>query len=213
MDRSKSSRSACTERFVADCSECSTALRCWGGTVPPEAGFRIRSCVAGNKGEVLFSQGEIFAAVYLVRSGCLKLAASRIDGSDQVIGFRVAGEIIGLEGLASGRYPHRVEALTPVSLCRLQWTVAGDGSRHPVLLQRVLVKAIQQWQAAERPWAGLGAAGQVAAFLDDFAARMGETPATFPMTRAEIGSYLGLAEETVVRAIRRQPKKASGSQP
>lgn len=198
-------------RFPADCSECVSASRCWGGAVPAGAGFRVRRQVCGKPKERLYSQGDTFAAVFLVRSGCLKLTESCESGVERVIGFRFPGELVGLEGLADGSYPHRAEALIPTSVCRLQWTVAGDGSRHPQLLQRVLTKAVQQWRTTERPWPGLGARGQVAAFVDDFAARTAGAPMPLPMTRADIGSYLGLAEETVVRALRDYHMRSSGT--
>lgn len=196
-------------RFPADCSECTVAQRCWGGAVPAGAGFRVRRQVCGKAGERFYAQGDTFAAVYLVRTGCLKLVESSADGSERVAGFRLPGELVGLEGLDSGRYPHRAEALVPGSVCRLQWTVAGDGSRHPQLLQRVLTKAVRQWCATERPWAGLSAPQQVAAFIEDFAVRSASDE--LPMTRADIGSYLGLAEETVVRALKTHQVRSSGT--
>lgn len=167
----------------------------------------MRREVRREPGELVFDQGDEFAAVYLVTSGCVKLCESREDGLDRVLGFRVAGEVLGLEGLVRGRHGYRAEALEATSICRLQWSGADGSSPAPQVIQRLLLKAVNQSEGSLKPWGSLPATEQVASFLKDFATRsQRDESQPLPMTRAEIGSYLGLAEETVVRAMSRLRK-------
>jgi CRP-like cAMP-binding protein len=72
----------------------------------------------------------------------------------------------------------------------------------------LLAKSTAQCEQAALPWAGLSAEKRVRAFLDDFRMR---TDQPLPMTRAQIGQYLGIAEETVVRALSRLRDGAGGA--
>ncbi|HEX6994940.1 MAG TPA: Crp/Fnr family transcriptional regulator [Gammaproteobacteria bacterium] len=173
--------------------------------------------VALARGERLFRQGDAFDGVYIVASGCMKLRETSADGGERIVALCTPGEIVGLEGWAYGRHPHAALAATDATLCRLSMPARG-GAVSVDLLERVLAKAAMQLERASRPWAGRPALERVAAFVEDLAERLGDprlahgaTP--LPMTRAEIGSYLGLAEETVVRALAKlaRPERAAGA--
>ncbi len=167
----------------------------------------MRREVRREPGELVFDQGDAFTAVFLVTSGCLKLSESREDGLDRVLGFRVAGEVVGLEGLVRGNHGYRAEAIEPTTVCRLPWSIVDGTSPPPQVVQRLLLKAVNQFEGGLKPWGSLPATEQVASFLKDFATRsQRDESLPLPMTRAEIGSYLGLAEETVVRAMGRLRK-------
>ena len=90
-------------------------------------------------------------------------------------------------------------ALAPSTLCRLRWSTASAGARSATLLRALLGKATTQSGDISMPWPGLPARERVRAFLADFRSR---TDQPMPMTRAQIGQYLGMAEETVVRALK-----------
>jgi len=198
------SRAHALPRKDVDCSDCPAGRRCWGEPVPAQSGFVVRREAARNAGELVFAQGDPFTAVYLVSGGCVKIVETGFDGTDRVVGFRVPGEMMGLEGMTGGRHAHRAEALAETTVCRLQWTPGRELPAQPQLLQRLLLKVVKQCGAGQGPWSGLPAVERVGEFLADFAARLKRDDAfPLPMTRAELGSYLGLAEETVVRAIGR----------
>lgn len=171
-------------------------------------------------GSRLLTQGEPFSAVYLLVSGCLRLHETLPDGTECIVGFRVPGELVGLEGWVRGRYPYTAEVAETTAVCRLAWPRAGSmPGFSSTLLQRLLSKAVAQLDRSAPPWPGLPAIERVAAFLEDFAERVraGSMAAraisagpggtaqgdrvNLPITRAQLGSYLGLAEETVVRAF------------
>lgn len=210
MRTSTVSRPRNPPRRDIDCAECPAGRRCWDQVVEKGEGFTVRREVRREPGELLFDQGDEFAAVYLVTGGCVKLSEAREDGLDRVLGFRVTGEVVGLEGLVQGRHGYRAQALEATTVCRLRWSVADGTTPPPRVIQRLLLKAVNQFEGGLKPWGALPAAEQVATFLKDFATRsQRDESQPLPMTRAEIGSYLGLAEETVVRAMGRLRKARS----
>lgn len=150
----------------------------------------------------LFQQGERFGAVHIVVSGCMKLWETDETGDERIVAVRLPGELVGMEGWARGRYPYGAEAAVPVKVCQLQWPHMKDCTSSPILLERLLHKTTRQLEQSTRIWMNLPATERVAAFLSHFAQHAG-LPFDLPLTRAEIGSLLGLAEETVVRAMRK----------
>lgn len=209
-----------------DCADCRSSGRCWDNAALTHSDIQVQRHDLLAKGTLLLKQGEPFSGAYIVARGCLCLRETLTDGTERVVGFRVPGDIVGLEGWTPGRYPYTAEAADSVAVCRLTWpraaaskieprsTAGKSGSSGNTLLQRLLVKSITQLDRASRPWPGLPAVERVAEFIEDFAHRTGADSARsneklgLPMTRAQLGSYLGLAEETVVRALadlRRRP--------
>lgn len=193
--------------YDTDCAACPSARYCWGVRPQPGQGIRARREPLLERGAELVRQEECAGAVYLVASGALILRERRVGGQqERVVGFRLPGELIGLEARARGMYPYGVRALVATSVCLLNLPSGGE-QVSSALLERLLLKCAAQLDVSA-PWAGLPASERVAAFVEDFARRTqrGEDawgPIRLPMTRGDIGSYLGLAEETVVRALRR----------
>jgi len=187
-----------------DCAECMAMTRCWGEPMAADAEYIVRRQLL-RRGSLLTRQGEKFEAIYLLVDGCMSLREIAVDGTERIAAFRTPGELIGIEGLSGGLYRYTAEPLTAVAVCRLKRlnlckAESGEGS----LAKHLLEKTVALLQESSFLWAGRSAADRVAAFLSDFAKRMGQTPERLklPMTRAQLGSYLGLSEETVVRALK-----------
>src|SRR5687768_14160694 len=106
MRKTFTHRRSFVARNPRDCGRCETALTCWGAPVPVESGFVSRHRSAVRRRTSLFSQGEWFKALYVVVSGCLKLQEVSPDGAERIVAFRVAGEMVGLEGWSRGQHPH-----------------------------------------------------------------------------------------------------------
>lgn len=190
------------------CEQCPSGRRCWNDSLAAACDLRARREATLERGEPLFTQGEPFNGVLLIVSGCIYLSELAAEGTEHVVGFRVPGELVGLEGWVRGKHPHSATALEPTIVCRFNWSRDSRPRSSAALLQRILMKAGAQLERASPAWRGLPAAQRVAAFVQDFIRRAhGDVPArkaaALPMTRAQIGSYLGLAEETVVRALGR----------
>lgn len=165
----------------------------------PNAGFTVRRLRPLESGEVLFREGSAFDAPYLVTSGCLSVTELLPDGVERIVAFRVRGEVLGLESWNRRTHRYAAQAITASTVCRLRWSAAGAAARSAPVLRALLTKATAQSAEQSMPWPGLSAVERVRAFVADFRARTDQPP---PMTRAQIGLYLGLAEETVVRAFK-----------
>jgi CRP/FNR family transcriptional regulator len=187
-----------------DCAGCISSERCWAEKVSPAAGFLVRREHLLAPGEVLVRQHHRFEGPYVVTSGCVGVTELRIDGVERIVAFRVPGEMIGLESCHGATHRFGAAAVSSASVCRLRWSAPGIDGRSGAVLRALLAKSSRQLEFAAQPWAGLPARERVRAFIDDFRSR---TDQPLPMTRAQIGSYLGLAEETVVRALRRTGRR------
>lgn len=175
------------------------------------------------RGEHLVLQGEPFQGIHVVRAGSFKSVFHTHDGQEQVTGFYVEGDVLGLDGLARDRHESSAVALEDSDVLLLPqgasawWNDAGHYPHHAVvrLLSRELLRERRRLQLLSTR----SAEARVAAFLQDVSGRMrarGYSASEFHlrMTREEIGSYLGLQLETVSRAIaslqRRRVLRAQG---
>ncbi len=210
-------RSRSLDPLGNDCVGCPGARRCWSDDAGATDGsadvpFPARRGSQLEDGVTLFLEGERASAVYMVMSGCLMLRQSNIDGTERVVGFRLPGELVGMDSWIRGEHSYSARAAGMVGICRLHLPPAGSGGASRSLLDRLLLKCALQMERNAPPWPGLPAIERVATFIEDFAARArvkgsASSPIKLPMTRADIGSYLGLAEETVVRALTQLRKR------
>jgi CRP/FNR family transcriptional regulator, anaerobic regulatory protein len=197
------------EKSDVDCASCRSLARCWTEPTPLD-GMKVRRYQPLERGDVLFRQGETFEAPFVLTSGCIALREILEDGTERIVAFRTPGELIGLEAWANGTYPFTAEAMAPSTVCRLRWSSAGFTDRPAPVLRHLLVKTVNLLDRSTRPWAGLPAMERVRAFVEDFLERSDQP---IPMTRAQIGMHLGLAEETVVRALAKMREIAPGDRP
>jgi len=204
--QSRSNHRAVAGAAEKDCADCSAALRCWRTRPRRGEGVTVTTSVVLDRGERLFAQGDRYAGLYVVAEGCIKLRETMNDGGERIVAVRTPGELVGLEGWVAGRHPHAAIAAMRTKLCRLE--LCADSS--PDLLVRLLAKAAEQLHHASRQRVGRSALERVAAFVTDISTRLDDEAVgrALPMTRAEVASHLGLAEETVVRALGTLRKRA-----
>jgi CRP/FNR family transcriptional regulator len=163
-----------------------------------------------KRGEALYRAGEPFDAVYAVRSGFFKSRVTYEDGRDQVTGFSMAGEILGMDGISQGSHNCDAVALEDSEVCSIPYAHLEDLSREIDGLQRhfhkVMSREIVRESGVMMLLGVMRAEERIAAFLLNLSQRLsarGYSPMEFHlrMTREEIGSYLGLKLETVSRAF------------
>jgi CRP/FNR family transcriptional regulator len=156
--------------------------------------------------QVLFGVGEPFRALYAVRSGAIK--AYGRNGA--LVGIYLPGEVVGAEGMATGHYGYSARAAQALTVCELPVAeLAQLGAREPVLLQAMAALMSRELTAARQRTLVLNAkapGARLARLLLQLASRLraGRFPAMeyeLRLTRAELGSYLGLATETVCRLL------------
>jgi len=163
-------------------------------------------------GEVLYRPGQALDNVFLVSTGMFKSTTLSADGREKVIGFHPKGSWLGFEALAEGRHANEMVALDVAELVVLDYEALLESSaRHPALM-RLVHRAMSLEQARQREsllaMGTLPADARVADFLFEWAEAMAAAglrndQLRLRMTRADIGSYLGLTIETVSRAFSR----------
>jgi CRP/FNR family transcriptional regulator, anaerobic regulatory protein len=198
------SRALCSSWDAADaCLPCGLARVEGSLEGPALSRRRVR------RGEVLFRQGDTADGVFVVRAGSFKGSVLAADGIQQVVSFSLPGEVVGLQGWASGRHGDTVVALEDSELTVLSRTAEWAHIAFPLerALQRLLGREVQraQWHLM---LATRGSANQrIAGFLLDLSQRMvargySGTEFLLRMTRADLGDYLCLQLETVSRSLR-----------
>jgi len=197
---------------AVSCDHCFMEPRCWPESAAVGAdGMPVERQPALYPGSTLWRHGAAFSGLYIVRSGCIKVMETDETGGERVLSFAFAGDMIGLEALASGRHETTAVALTEAMVCFLAWPLRAAGTEAALtlrLLQRASTLLLQRTRAVR-----LADPDQsVQRFLRDVAARIGREESSgalpavrvrLPMSRMEIGQYLGYAEETVCRSMHR----------
>jgi CRP/FNR family transcriptional regulator len=162
------------------------------------------------RGEPLFRSSDRFHALYAVRTGFFKTCLSAEDGRVQVTGFQMAGELLGLDGIASGHHTVDAVALEDSSICVLPFDSIEDLARDfgalQMQLHKIMSREIVRDHGVMMLLGSMRAEERVAAFLLNLTQRLqargySASELVLRMTREEIGSYLGLKLETVSRTF------------
>lgn len=202
------------ERLRVACSTCGLKELCLPvGLTGPELD-RVDELVhvrrTTKKGQSIYRSGETFDALYAVRSGFFKTTILSEDGRDQVTGFYMGGEIIGMDGISTDRHTCDAVALEDSEVCVIPFAHLEHLSREVPALQthfhKVMSREIVRDHSVMMLLGSMRAEERLAAFLVNLSQRFvtrGFSPSEFylRMTREEIGSYLGLKLETVSRVF------------
>lgn len=163
-----------------------------------------------SRGDILYRNGEKFSALYAIRTGFFKTTVAAEDGRDQVTGFQMAGEVIGLDGIVSDHHTCDAVALEDAEVCVMNFDRLEDLSREINALQRHVHKIMSREIVRENGvmllLGSMRADERLAAFLLNLVQRLhargfSKSELILRMTREEIGSYLGLKLETVSRTF------------
>ena len=161
-------------------------------------------------GESLYLAGDRFQFVYAVRSGTFKSSLALADGREQVSGFHMAGELMGLDGVANGRHASAATALEDAEVCAIPYAhlteLSSGSSEMQMVMARLMSREIVREHSLMMLLGSMNAEERLAAFLLNISQRMkarGYSANEFHlrMSRAEIGSYLGMKLETVSRTF------------
>ncbi|SEI78755.1 CRP/FNR family transcriptional regulator, anaerobic regulatory protein [Allopseudospirillum japonicum] len=165
-----------------------------------------------KKGEYLFHQGDNFDCVYAVRSGSIKNYAMTNEGEEQITNFYLPSELVGLDGVDCDTYPVSAKALETTTVCEIPFSrleeLAVELPELRAQILRIMSKELRDDKQMMMLLSKKNAEERVATFLSNLSTRFkrrGYSPYTFrlPMSRNEIGNYLGLAVETVSRVFTR----------
>lgn len=159
-------------------------------------------------GSRLVRRGDRQDSLYAIKSGCLKSFRLAADGSEQVVAFHLPGELIGLEALDGGYHSCDVQALELATVCAFPVSrLAQVADELPALQRQLLCMTSRALAAALHEERDGRAESRIAGFLLGLSRRMGrrgwsERRFRLAMPRRDIASYLGMAPETLSRALR-----------
>ena len=196
------------------CSSCSLRELCLPAGLDPGEMEQVDRLVTHRRklrrGADLYRAGAPLAALFAIRSGFMKSCVLHDDGREQVAGFHMAGDLLGLDAIGGGTHTCDTVALEDTEVCEIPFASLEQLSRELPSLQqqlhRIMSREIVRDYGVMLLLGSMSAEERLAAFLlnlsQRFAAR-GYSPSEFRlrMTREEIGSYLGLKLETVSRAL------------
>lgn len=204
------------EPLKAACSACNLRELCLPVGLSQEQVDRLDVLVANRRmirrGDTLFRTGDRFQSLFAIRTGFFKTCLSTSDGRDQVTGFQMSGELLGLDGIGAERHTCDAVALEDSTVCIIPYDELEVVSQEVPELQRVLHKIMSREIVRDHGvmllLGSMRADERLAAFVLNLTQRLhlrGFSRSEFilRMTREEIGSYLGLKLETVSRTFSR----------
>ncbi|MGY4829057.1 fumarate/nitrate reduction transcriptional regulator Fnr [Sphaerotilaceae bacterium SBD11-9] len=164
------------------------------------------------RGEALFHNGDPFDSIFAVRTGFFKTRVLAESGREQITGFQMAGELLGLNGISAGQHACDAIALEDSQVCAIGFSELEALSRQFPALQRqfhrIMSREIVNDHSVMMLLGNTRSNERVAAFLLNLTQRLqargfSSSSLVLRMTREEIGTYLGLRLETVSRSLSR----------
>lgn len=203
----------------ASCANCRLAQICLPIALEADDIEKLDSIVQRGRplqaGEHVYRAGDAFTAIHAVRSGTLKAYSLTSDAAEQVTGFYFPGEIFGMDGISKNRHVSSAVALETSTICEIPFERLGDLSTRLPSLQRHFFQLMSQEIAQDQQLITMlsknSAEQRIAALLLSISARnarrkLSATALRLPMSRIDIGNYLGLTVETVSRVFTRFQK-------
>ncbi|MDO5058852.1 MAG: fumarate/nitrate reduction transcriptional regulator Fnr [Neisseria sp.] len=196
------------------CSTCSLRELCLPVGLCPAEFEQLDAVIKQSrrlkKGEFLFRSGEAFHSLFAVRTGFFKTTVVSQDGRDQVTGFFMSGELMGMDGISSNAHSCDAVALEDSEVCELPFENMEQLSQSIPSMQthffRMMSREIVRDQGVMLLLGNMRAEERIAAFLLNLSQRLhsrgfAANDFILRMSREEIGSYLGLKLETVSRTL------------
>ncbi|CAN7344163.1 fumarate/nitrate reduction transcriptional regulator Fnr [Trinickia sp. LjRoot230] len=199
-------------RAGGNCPTCSLRGACMSKDLNIHELARFDAIVSATRivkrGEALYRTNDVFQSIYAVRAGSFKTVVMHRDGREQVTGFHLTGEVLGLDGVCAERHSSSAIAIEDSSVCIIPYSLLESMCAESTQLQQQMLRTMSGEIVRESSLMMLlgtmSAEQRVATFLLNLSGRMkarGYSAAEFNlrMTREEMGNYLGMKLETVSR--------------
>ena len=202
------------ETLKVACSNCNLRELCHPIGLSDQDFAKVEGLISERKrverGQALFRDGDKFESLYAIRSGFFKTNLITKDGREQITGFQMAGEMMGLDGIVNDHFTCNAFALENSEVCLLPYHNMEELAREVPSLQhhvhKVMSREIVRENGVMLLLGSMKANERLAAFLLNLIGRLqvrgySHSAMILRMTREEIGSYLGLKLETVSRTF------------
>jgi CRP/FNR family transcriptional regulator len=209
----------CSHDFQVTCSNCRLNGICLPLALEQDDIVELDRIIQRSKplqkNQHLYREGDDFQSVYAVRSGTLKAYKTTDDGREQVTGFYFPGEIVGMDGISNNTHASSAKSLETAAICEIPFTSLERLSALMPNLQRHFFQLMSREITADQQLITLlsknSADERVASLLLSISSRnarrkLSATQFRLPMSRVDIGNYLGLTVETVSRVFSRMQK-------
>jgi CRP/FNR family transcriptional regulator len=209
---SRMSGSDAPSRAAQQCTTCSMRSACVPQALNAQDLTRFDTIVSATRlikrGDAIYRANDPFQSIYAIRSGSFKTVVMHRDGREQVTGFHLAGEVLGLDGVCTERHSSDAVAIEDSSVCIIPYALLESMCAESKTLQQQVLRMMSGEIVRESSLMMLlgtmSAEQRVAAFLLNLSSRMqarGYSAAEFNlrMTREEMGNFLGMKLETVSR--------------
>jgi len=192
------------------CQHCSMAGMCFSQSDRNKVEPKIRSHKVYQKSNVLFSTGQNFDAIYVLRSGSAKSSILANTGHEQISSFYFPGDLIGLDGFDNGFHAQSIKFLETSSVCRIGLGELDKAMVNSSSIRRNMLKSMSHALNDEDKFLlslnHMNSAQRLGSFMLDLSSRFeqrGLSGSVFnlSMTRVDIANYLGMAIETVSRLL------------
>jgi CRP/FNR family transcriptional regulator len=210
---------ACAHNFQISCGNCRLNSICLPLALDSEDVSQLDEIIQRSsplqKGEHLYRQDQPFESVFAVRSGTVKAYRTTDDGKEQITGFYFPGEVLGMDGISNDLHASSAKALETAAVCEIPFSSLEKLGREMPQLQRHFVQLMSREITEDQVLITLlsknSAYERVAALLLSISSRnarrkLSATQFRLPMSRADIGNYLGITVETVSRVLTRMQK-------
>ena len=194
------------------CKECNLRELCFPHGMSEEELTNMEAVVDQpkplHKNDFLYRDGDSTRAIYAVRSGCVKTMTESANGDEQIVGFHLPGELLGLDGFADGVHTCNALALETSSVCELPLdqleNICYELPSLQKQMRRIMGKEVSNDHKLLLLLGKMTAEERLASFLLSLSARMEErhwkdNEFNLSMPRQDIANYLGMAVETVSR--------------
>ena len=205
---------ASSEHLKLACSSCNLRELCLPMGLSAEDIVKIDTLIqlrrTVKKGESLIRQGDPFSCIYAVRLGFFKTTVNTDDGREQITGFQMSGDVIGLDGIQTDFHTCEAQAIEDSEVCVMPMDRLEEISRDVPALQHHFHKIMSREIVRENEQilllGSMRSEERLASFLLNLSNRLksrgfSQSDMILRMTREEIGSYLGLKLETVSRTF------------
>jgi len=210
---------ACTHDYQVNCGNCRLNSICLPLALESDDIEQLDEIIQRSKplqkSQHLYREGDDFQSVYAVRSGSIKAYKTTDDGREQVTGFYFPGEILGMDGISKNEHASSAKALETAAICEIPFSSLEKLSATMPSLQRhffqLMSREITEDQLLITLLSKNSADERVAALMLSISTRnarrkLSATQFRLPMSRVDIGNYLGLTVETVSRVFGRMQK-------
>jgi CRP/FNR family transcriptional regulator, anaerobic regulatory protein len=203
-------------RCETDCPGCPAVKLCLPSGLAADELRTFAQQIDGRRhlqdGEVLYRAGDPFQALYAVHKGSIKTSLLSEDGREQVAGYYLQGEIVGFDGIASASHTCRASALEDAKVCAIPFDRLEELARAIPALQlgiyRMLAREVRRNHDLMLLFGIRDAQVRLVSLLLELSERyrgrgVFGSELALHLSRAEMGSYLGLSLATVSRALSR----------